>query len=153
MSVLHRTNTECSVYLEILKEFHFYTKIYGPLRGPTLAEAFFALRAKNRVYYAVLTHFRPFLVSSSNLVNWMSVRTQFGHGRTRLSVRAHFGYGQTNLKKSLFSKFNFCRKKRSTKNGQKSTKYWKILKNLKKSLFFSKIKNNKKNAQKKILFS
>ena len=66
---------------------------------------------KKRGYYAVLAHFSRFLVSSSNLGNWISVCTQFGHGRTRLSVRAHFGYGRTNLKKSLFFNRFFCQKK------------------------------------------
>ena len=90
-------------YVTIFKE----TKRYGPLHRPTssscgglrpAAKAFF--RAKKRAYYAVLAHFRPFSMSSSNLGNWMSVHTQFGHGRTRLSVCAHFRYGRTNLRKS-----------------------------------------------------
>ena len=54
------------------------TRRYGTLRGPTSsscggllapAEAFFALRAKKRAYYAVLAHFWQFVVSSSNLGN------------------------------------------------------------------------------------
>ena len=73
-----------------------------------------------RAYYAVLAHFRPFSVSISNLGNWMFVRTQFGHGRTRLSVRAHSGYGRTNFKKSkkhnlfsfFFNIFSFAEKKK-----------------------------------------
>ena len=35
------------------------TRKYGPLRGPS-AKAFLALRAKKRVYYAVLAHFWHF---------------------------------------------------------------------------------------------
>ena len=55
------------------------TRRYCPLRGPTSgscrglqpsAEAFFALWAQKRAYYAVFTHFWHFLVSSSNLGNF-----------------------------------------------------------------------------------
>ena len=55
------------------------TRRYGPLSGATssscgglrpLTEAFFALHAKKRAYYAVLAHFWQFLVSNSNLGNF-----------------------------------------------------------------------------------
>ena len=55
------------------------TRRYSPLRGLTssscgglrpTAEAFFALPAKKRVFYAVFAYFRPFLVFSSNFSNF-----------------------------------------------------------------------------------
>ena len=55
------------------------TRRYSPLFGLSSsscgrlwpsAEAFFALRAKKRAYYAVLAHFWHLLVSSSNLGNF-----------------------------------------------------------------------------------
>ena len=51
------------------------TRRYSPLGGPTSsscgelrpsAKAFFALRAKKELFFAVLAHFWQFLVSSSN---------------------------------------------------------------------------------------
>ena len=60
-------------------EKYIDTRRYGPLRGPTSsscgglrpsAEAFFALRAKKKLTFAVLAHFWHFLVSSSNLGNF-----------------------------------------------------------------------------------
>ena len=94
----------------------FLVKIrrYGLLRGPNSSSC-----GGHRLsaYYAVLAHLSPFLKFSSNLVNWMSVRTQFGHGRTCLSVCAHFGYRLTNLKKSqkITIKIYWRRKKFSRK--------------------------------------
>ena len=68
-----------SAYLQNLICIFITTRRYGPLRGPTSsscgglrpsAEAFFALLAKKKNYYAVLAHFQQFLVSSSNIGNF-----------------------------------------------------------------------------------
>ena len=64
------------------KQFYLLpkTRRYGPLRGPTfsscgglrpLAKVFFCPLGKKIDYYADLAHFRSFLVSSSNLCNFL----------------------------------------------------------------------------------
>ena len=83
VSVSFGTNAQCTTVPQnaqyLCKRYTTYTRRYGPLRGPTpsscrglppSAKAFFALRAKKRGYYAVLSHFWQFLVSSSNIGNF-----------------------------------------------------------------------------------
>ena len=71
------SHVTCRVSLSVKKKY-IYTRRYGPLRWPTsnscgglqpLAEAFLPF-GQQKAYYAVLTNFWQFLVSSSNLGNF-----------------------------------------------------------------------------------